>query len=515
MIARQGFEILGSDQAVIYSNVDNQLRIETQHPQSSEKVEADGSDAAWCVRYLKPKVSVKGSLESPTEHHSLCVPLVATQNRVLAVLEFRNDRPQLSFSETDVRVATCLARVATIALDRARLFFRIEEWKQSIETLLSFNATVNQQLAPEEMVRELVANVTGFLNADGGAAGIAIRGETGMMVQSNGFYFANLWYSYDRTWKPGEGIPGVVLETEFPYLSEDYNADTHADPVLTKKFDLGPCISVPIKNAHEGVLGFFQLHRRPGQAAFTWQDAAFLESLGNTAAVAIENARLVKSLELKNVQIKNLSQDHVRRLEEERRHIARELHDETGQVLIGLKLRLQILSGLLTDDQEDAKSELDQLRQQVNCATVQLKELAKKLRPPTLDELGFEAALRQLVADFRHQVDFSIQIEVQAKPKLSGLAETALYRITQECLTNVVKHAKASQVEIRFKKNGERQVLRIADNGVGFDVASSTDGLGHIGIHERVRMLDGEVTVKSKQGKGTTIEVLLAEMDDC
>ncbi len=97
------------------------------------------------------------------------MPLVSTQNRVLGVIEARNKRTGGLFTEQDIRIANCLARVATSAVDRARLFFRIEEWRQSVETLISFNATVNQQLEPAEMVRELVANVTGFLDADGGA----------------------------------------------------------------------------------------------------------------------------------------------------------------------------------------------------------------------------------------------------------------------------------------------------------------------------------------------------------
>ncbi len=394
----------------------------------------------------------------------------------------------------------------------ALLFFRIEEWKQLIETLISFNATVNQQLEPSELVRELVANVTGFLNAAGGAAGIVIPTEDGMVTQSDGFFFDGNWHPYHRQWAPGDGIPGMVLNTEFPYLVNDYQANALADPKL-KAFDIGSCICVPIKNASEEVLGFFKLHRRIGEPEFTWQDAAFLESLGNTAAVAIQNARLVKSLELKNKQIKNLSQTHLRRLEQERQHIARELHDQTGQVLIGLKLRLQVLGGLLNDQQCDAKQELSQLQLQLNEATVQLKELAERLRPPTLDELGFEASLLQLVSEYRRHAHFKIRVDFQTQPNLTSESETAFYRIAQESLTNIAKHSGADAVELIFARQGDRQLFCIRDDGRGFDLEQASNGLGLIGIKERVKMLGGKLEIHSSPGNGTTIEILIGQPD--
>ncbi len=344
-------------------------------------------------------------------------------------------------------------------------------------------------------------------------AGIVIQSDQGIVAECDSFYFDGKWHPYQRRWKPNEGIPGIVLQTEFPFLISDYQRNAVADNVL-KEFDIGSCICVPIKNSQEEVLGFFKLHRRIGEPEFSWQDAAFLESLGNTAAVAIENARLVKSLEIKNDQIKSLSQNHVRRLEEERQRIARELHDQTGQVLIGLKLRLQVLGGLLNEEQGAAKQELASLRSQLNDATAQLKDLAKRLRPPTLDELGFEATLRQLVAEYRRQVNFAIRLDFQSPPDLTSDSETALYRIAQESLTNIAKHSNAAEVEITFSKTIQTQVFCIRDDGTGFDPNETTRGLGLIGIKERVKMLGGEIKIQTAPGKGTMIEVKLPDQPD-
>ncbi len=510
-IALHGSTIVPSGQVTVYSCSDGRVSVESGVPTtpagSSDTV---SEEVRWCVRYLKPKTRNMPVDDPDAARSILCVPLVASQNRVLGVIEFRNRKTGGVFTEHDVRAAWCLARLATTAVDRARLFFRIEEWKQSIETLLSFNATINQHLEPEEMVRRLVMNVTGFLDAEGGMAGLAIGSGPHAELQCDGFWCAGLWTDFRRTWRRGEGIPGTVMETQFPFLSRDYRKDPLRESDLCRSFDLGSAICVPIKNPQEEVLGFFQLHRRSGEPEFTWQDAAFLETLGNTAAVAIENARLMRSLKLKTEKIRSLSQDHLRRLEQERRHIARELHDETGQVLIGLKLRLQILSGLLTDDQSEAREQLAELRTVVNAAAVSLRDLARKLRPPTLDDLDLEAAVRQLVTDMCSHAPFRVSVAVQSGLVRSESEQTALYRIIQEGLTNIMKHAHASRVTISFSGGTRRRCLRIEDDGVGFDPDEATGGLGLVGMKERVSMLGGRFRVASAAGSGTILEVILA-----
>ncbi len=373
LIASEAVEIMCAERAIVWSVADGRLRRESWVPESTvdwPPVEDLSEDGLRAYRQLEPVLTRLDVNSSMRLRNSIFVPLVGPQNRLLAMIEVQNKRRGAFFNEHDLRIAACLGRVACSAVDRARLFDRIEDWSQSIEMLLSFNATVNLQLKPQEMVRQLVINAAGFVDADGGTAGIAISNEANLSMVCDGLYYNGHWHNYLRVWHSGEGIPGTVLQTEFPLLVENYRQHPLADAELVRRFEFGSCVCVAIKNSAERVLGFFELYRRPGKPAFTWQEAALLESLGNTVAVAIENARLVKSLELKNEQVKNLSAAHVRRLEEERQHIARELHDETGQVLVGLKLQLQLLSRVLQPDQTEARQVLDMLRTQVGSATV-------------------------------------------------------------------------------------------------------------------------------------------------
>ncbi len=455
----------------------------------------------------EPKLVRQSRAAADAGHQVMLVPLLGTQNRLLGLLECRQKRLGGVFTESDLELAVALARVATAAIDRSRLFHRMIDWSKSMEMLLSFNAAVNRHMQPKELVRQLVINAAGFVDADGGAAGLVIGQDQGTVMESESFLFGGQWYPFERRWRAFQGVAGTVLETKFPLLVSNYSESELADQEIKRRFQPGPCICIPIKNAQQNVLGFFKFFRVGGKPEFTWQEAALLESLGNTAAVAIENARLVKSLEQKNEQIKKLSAAHVRRLEEERRHIARELHDEAGQVLIGLKLRLQLLSKRLPAENGSAVDDLNVLREQVNEAAVRLSGLAKRLRPPTLDELGFEATLRQLVDEFCRQFHLKIQLEIQNQRGLSEEAETTLYRIIQEGLTNIVKHAAATQVLIRLHEQSSGPSLEILDNGCGFDTAAVHAGLGLVGIQERVMMLGASISITSKIGQGTCIRI--------
>jgi signal transduction histidine kinase len=349
-----------------------------------------------------------------------------------------------------------------------------------------------------------------LLKADGGHGGLVVPGDgpEENVMESLAYWCDGMWLERRRRWPRNVGIPGVVLETEFPYLSADYAQDPAREP----PDDLGEimyAIAVPIRTGADVVLGFFELHRRDSNGPFNWQDAAFLESVANMAAVAIENARLGAALAHKTQEMRALSARHVMRLEEERQHIARELHDEAGQALVGVKLSLQAMGRLMPTEVPALREQLAHLRTQVNNAATRLKVLARRLRPPTLDRLGLDMALQQLAHESGEHFGFEIHLLMQQlDERLPTELETALFRVTQEALTNVAAHAEAKRVEIRVAISDRNTLeLCVADNGVGFDPSERSSGLGLLGMRERITMLGGQFAVTSAPGEGTTIRV--------
>jgi signal transduction histidine kinase len=439
--------------------------------------------------------------------NALCVPLLNHQEYVVGVLQVQNHRVNPRFSAQEVAVAETLATQAAIGLERTRLFDRMQEWTQSLEILLAFNAAVNQHLKPSELVRRLVENAARFLKADGALAGLALPVDASgaLAMSSEAYWNHGTWHERARTWKPLEGIPGHVLENEFPYLSNEYGEDRIGDAEWQTRFGVCRALCVPIKDREESVLGFFELHRGSDRPQFTWQDAAFVESLANTTAVAIRNAQLLKALEIKGQQIQALSAYNLLRLEEERKHISRELHDEAGQALIAIQLGLQVLSRQVPGE---LREELAQLGMQVSHSTKLLGNLARRLRPPTLDRLGLHGALRQLALDYQERLGIPIVLNLSNDcDRLPQLMELALYRIGQEALTNTAKYAEATRVEIGLAEVDREILFSVRDDGKGFDYSAEHTGLGLMGMKERADMLPARLTIRSSPGKGTEIQV--------
>jgi len=213
-------------------------------------------------------------------------------------------------------------------------------------------------------------------------------------------------------------------------------------------------------------------------------------------------------LAAKSQHIRALSAYHVTRLEEERRHISREVHDESGQALIGIKLALQVLAQRLPKEQPELRTELDDLREQVNQATRRLKELGHRLRPATLDQLGLEGAVKQLAFEHEDRTGVTVVVEMDSPtPRLPQLVEITVYRVAQEALTNVAKHSQATEVSLSLLSTDSKLTLSIGDNGRGFDSSVESNGLGLFGMQERADMLDGKLTITTKPNAGTVISL--------
>jgi signal transduction histidine kinase len=275
-------------------------------------------------------------------------------------------------------------------------------------------------------------------------------------------------------------------------ILEDPEIDQHA----ARRLGVHSALFVPLLARGEG-LGIVIAHDKSGPSpSFTDDDLRLAETLAARAAAAVDLSERV-------------SRDVVRRVVEaqelERARLARELHDETGQALTSILLGLKPLEETAATD--DARSAIALLRELVVSTLQDVRRLAVELRPSALDDFGLVTAVERLVDGFRDQSALAVDLEAQlGEERLPSEVETAFYRIVQEALTNIVKHAGATRVSIVLTRRDGSVAAVVEDDGAGFDVnATSEDGLGLVGMRERIGLVGGRLRIESAHGSGTTV----------
>lgn len=204
--------------------------------------------------------------------------------------------------------------------------------------------------------------------------------------------------------------------------------------------------------------------------------------------------------------------------EAERQRIARELHDETGQALTALGLGLRSIAASLSGENDRVGKNIEQLEHLTEHALIELQRLIADLRPSHLDDLGLDATLRWYVGEIQKRVPLQVDVSITGERlELSSEVKTTLFRIVQEALTNVIKHAAAesARVEVRYTPDGVS--VLVSDDGVGFDLrkiaASQRTSWGLIGMQERASLLGGRFEIASAPGKGTHVQVFIPLVD--
>jgi signal transduction histidine kinase len=231
--------------------------------------------------------------------------------------------------------------------------------------------------------------------------------------------------------------------------------------------------------------------------------------LGMTQDIT-ERKRAAKELEEANHQLRFLSRRLFHLQEEERRHLARELHDEIGQALTAAKINLQSVTG---NGDSANFARLQETTAILDRLLGQVRQISLDLRPSMLDDLGLVPALRSLLDQQGRRASVAVRLSAENIPeKLDPEIQTTCFRIAQEAITNALRHAGAKRIDVDLQCNNGKFRLRIRDNGTGFDVESAqsqTVGLGLIGIQERAALLGGRAKIISSPNKGTTIEISL------
>jgi signal transduction histidine kinase len=271
-----------------------------------------------------------------------------------------------------------------------------------------------------------------------------------------------------------------------------------------------------------GVLGVLNLAGDDPQA-LDEQELTLLGAIGRQLGVAIENARLWEELKEHALLQGQLLEQAIAAQEEERRRIARELHDETGQALTSLLVWLRALE-VEADGSEGlmiSPARLQELKSIVADTLDGVRDLALELRPSVLDDLGLVPALQRYVrtCQDRHQLAIDFQAVGFEGVHLPPAVRTALYRIAQSALTNVVQHACASQANLLLTARARTVVLIVEDDGCGFEVDRLLHGklderwLGLSGMRERAQLLEGKLTIESAPGVGTRVFVEIPVSD--
>ncbi len=261
--------------------------------------------------------------------------------------------------------------------------------------------------------------------------------------------------------------------------------------------------------AGKRVVGFFSLAKEEPES-FTDDHLRLAESLSAPAAMALQNAWLFDDVRVSQLQQKTLAQQLVELQETERRAVARELHDEAGQTLSSLAIGLRLVERD-PDLPDHLRQRMRELETSTDAIQEELHRLASNLHPASLSQVGLVPALETLVAEFNRAGGPLVQfatVELDSE-RLPLPVETALYRITQAALTNVIRHAHADRVSVLLNERDNVITLIIEDDGRGFDPepAARRGRLGLVGMRERAEMLGGSLAIESEPSKGTMIRV--------
>jgi signal transduction histidine kinase len=426
----------------------------------------------------------------PPMHTFLGVPIllrgVAYGNLYLTEKDGGGD-----FTDEDEEMVSLLAAQAAVAVENARLYESATSWSQQLESLNEIGGA----LVGELELGPLLALVTSRLRELIGARLVAIAlpaGDSLRIAAADGEGAADLEAisSLEHDSKTGR-----VLERGRSERIDSLLEDPEVNQDIARRLGASTGLYVPLL-ARERPIGVLVAHDKTGSdPRFSSADLRLAEQFANRAAIAVDLSRRVARDALRRV---------VSGQELERRRLARELHDETGQALTSILLGLRAVEE--AGNPHEMRTAASHLRELVVGTLQDVRRLAVQLRPKALDDFGLVAAVERLVQTFSEATAIRVDLEAQlGDERLPAEVETTLYRIVQEALTNIVKHSGALRVSILLVRSSGSATVVIEDDGQGFDPAElREDGMGIIGMRERVELHEGRLTVESTPGSGAT-----------
>jgi signal transduction histidine kinase len=444
---------------------------------------------------------------------------VAAKGNVFGNLYLTEKKGGGPFTEEDERLAIVLAAQAGVAVENARLYKQakaVEEQAtlrlREIEFVQEIGHALLAEFDPKRVLRMIVHHARGLVGGD--TAAIALLDDDGVFrlrvaAGKNAGAMEGLEIPFEGSYSQ------LAMTTLESVMVKDSLNDSRVDPTIARTVGGRSSIIAPLtdQKGAVGVLGVV----RPDPNAFDKEDLFMAKRFADLASLALRNARLIAA-ERERVHIEaeltaarlredlraQALRDIVRGQEEERRRIARELHDSFGQSLASILLGLKVVEQERT--LPEARARLADLREVTAEAASEVRRIALELRPSALDDLGLTPVVERLAADVGERTGVRVSTSIALGGRLHEDVETVVYRIAQEAVTNAVKYALARKISLALSDTDGTVTLVVSDDGRGFDVGSvKREGLGLVGMEERAALVGGKVIVDSNPGTGTTV----------
>ena len=402
------------------------------------------------------------------------------------------------FTEEDEELIQLLAAQAAVAIENTRLYETSTRWLRHLESLNEIGEALAGELELEPLLGLVARRLRGLVPARMVLIALPEPGTDRLRIAAADGDGSDAYGLVGMDLELGGSKTGRVLSRGRSERVDSVLDDPEIDQQVARRMGVRSALYVPLFVGARAI-GVIVAHDRLGTtSSFNDEDVRLAESLAARAAIAVELSERV-------------SRDTVRRVveaqENERARLARELHDETGQALTSMLLGLKSLEDRVETD--ESRTAVAELRQLVVATLQDVRRLAVELRPAALDDFGLVPAIERLAVMSGEQGGVSIDVRSDlGDRRLPAETETALYRIAQEAMTNVLKHAEAKLVRVHLSRSGRGARLVVQDDGKGFDSGQVRDGsVGLVGMRERIALLGGRLMIESTEGAGTMLTV--------
>jgi signal transduction histidine kinase len=394
------------------------------------------------------------------------------------------------FTEEDEDLVRLLAAQAAVAIENARLYEAATRWSRRLESLTEVGDALAGELELSRLLELVADRLRELVGARLVLVVLPVGGELRISVAAGegGEHLVGLRLDYEHS------KAGRVFHRRRTERIDSVWDDPEIDQAAARLTAMRTALYVPllVRERAYGVL--LAVDKHTADPRFTDDDVRLAETFASRAGIALSLSEQVTRDALRRV---------VEAQELERKRLSRELHDETGQALTSVLLGLRAVEDAVTP--EEARRAATAVRELVVSTLQDVRRLAVELRPKALDDFGVVPAVQRLAQTVSERAGLRVDFEQRlGEDRLPPEVETAVYRIVQEALTNVVKYADATTVSIVVTRKEGAVAALVEDDGRGFDPAAA-GGYGLLGMRERVELLEGRLDVESAPGSGTTV----------